>query len=826
MYIYLNYGQEPNVSYMALIILKNVIKLKWPNIRDDIKVYIRQGILNGLANTLAPLRDFAGTVITTILAMEGLNVWSNLVETLITALKEESFVLGVFSCLDKICEDHPYDLMCLSTFPLIIDLLVQNLKSPSEDIRYYAIHSLNQLIPYSPTYLFQNMSPFLEAIFLLAEHDTSDKIQNQICHSFKAMINSDVQEIIPYMPPIIEYILIKTKSTNSEIALTASDFWRYVSDYRVAVEVLQSRLEDIITVLFDGLAITEEEYMNIEYEDQKEDALISTKSKGKKEKWSLKEMEDGDDFNDWTKRKACASGIDSFANLFPDDLIRIILPKVEERLNSSDWIQIESALLALGAISNGCKVKMYPYLNAIMPYLFHLVENPNNTLLHSTNCWVLRRYCRWIITDKEGNSLYYKRFVDCMLNIVSTATKQSLLDASLTALAVFIDMSGYDIYPYITQILTTIMARYPTFTVKNLIMANDCIGTLSECIEEEIGRDEYLQIYMPTLMAMWDQASNDDPKLHYIMNLFSILTMILCDRLENYLATFLSRSTMVVQEYIQMKEKYLMNPEHVDLPDDDGYVSALDLINGVLVGMTDKAAVWIENSPLLLYFRTILEHDQVESSNALRCLFGLIGDIVRLKIDLVMPILPNIVLKIVQHIQIRYRYPGLTSNATWCIGEILVRQGEVLEPHVELLLHNLLVILDDRSEYINKAVRQNVAITLGTLGFFHAKKVAPYIDRFYRQLCIELSKLEDDRYKENAVIGLYQIIKVNPNPLSNDLESFLRVITSWLRPKNRLRDTFNLILKEIVELFGTNWNNAFNNISQDIKSYLETLYNI
>lgn len=828
MYIFLNIGDHENEKrFMSLIILKNVIRSRWNSFPEDVKGYIRQGVVYGLSNSLYILREYSGTTLSTILSAEGFSSWPYIIDTLLEKTKEETYLLGSFSCLEKICDDHQHELLYQASLPPLVDLFIQNLRNESEELRFYSLKSLLHLIPFRPAYLVENMKLFIESVFFLAEFDSSDKIQNQICQCFKVLVDSEIKEIIPHMPPIIEFMLSKTRSENDEVALSASDFWRYLCDYNVSPALIESRLSEILDALFEGVVITEEEYNNLEYEDEKEDSLLNSNNKSKKEKWSLKDSEDGENYEDWTKRKACASGIDSLAYLFPDEIIKIMLPKIEEKLGSNDWIQIEAALLTLGAISNGCRDKMYPYLDVIMPYLFHILENDNNTLLQCTDCWVLRRYSKWIVTSELGNGKYYKRYVTVMLNIIRNGTRQSLLDAALTALAVFIDFSGYDIHNYITDILNTIMTRYPTLTIKNLIIANDCLGTLSESIGEEIGKTEYFDIYMPVLINEWNQCQNDDPKLYYMMDLLSVLSLVVGDRLEPYAQLFLSRCFVIIEQYLQWKDQHVSNPDGVDLPDEDGFVSSLDLISGLLQGITESVNGLLNQSNFAAYIQKVLVHDMYESKNSLRCLFGVLGDVCRLNIDLIAGVLPSIIPKIVNYTVLRHNYPGLTNNAIWSMGEILLRKGDILTPqNIEQLLYNLMLIVDEKENYDNKSVKQNAIIALGEIGIFHAKTVAPYVERFYAPVCEEMRELEDDKYKENAFNGLYQILKANPAPLSNNLSAFLMVITSWIRPNERLRAAFEQVLLEIKQLFGANWETEYNKIPKREKEYIDTLYAI
>ena len=75
------------------------------------------------------------------------------------------------------------------------------------------------------------------------------------------------------------------------------------------------------------------------------------------------EEEDYDDYDDdefademtteWNLRKCAAAALDVLAVRFSGDLLRVLLGPLKDKLWSSDWLQRESGILALGAMAEG-----------------------------------------------------------------------------------------------------------------------------------------------------------------------------------------------------------------------------------------------------------------------------------------------------------------------------------------------------------------------------------------------------------------------------------------------------------------------------------------
>ena len=62
---------------------------------------------------------------------------------------------------------------------------------------------------------------------------------------------------------------------------------------------------------------------------------------------------DEDGSTEWNLRKCAAAALDILAVRFGDDLLKVLLPHLNERLHSNDWLQKESSILALGAMAEG-----------------------------------------------------------------------------------------------------------------------------------------------------------------------------------------------------------------------------------------------------------------------------------------------------------------------------------------------------------------------------------------------------------------------------------------------------------------------------------------
>ncbi len=88
------------------------------------------------------------------------------------------------------------------------------------------------------------------------------------------------------------------------------------------------------------------------------------------------EEDDADEVSQWNMRKCSAAGLDVLSTVFQEEMLPIVTPIVQQRLQEEDWRARESAILALGAIAEGCVMGLIPYLPQLVSMLLPRLEDP------------------------------------------------------------------------------------------------------------------------------------------------------------------------------------------------------------------------------------------------------------------------------------------------------------------------------------------------------------------------------------------------------------------------------------------------------------------
>jgi len=111
----------------------------------------------------------------------------------------------------------------------------------------------------------------------------------------------------------------------------------------------------------------------------------------------LEEDENVEGYNpNWTLRKCCSKLIDRLSNNWPEPILEIIKPVLENDIQHQDWLIKERSILCLGAIGVGSYSLLKPHLSNLISFLIKELEHPNK-LVRAISSWTLSRYDLYII---------------------------------------------------------------------------------------------------------------------------------------------------------------------------------------------------------------------------------------------------------------------------------------------------------------------------------------------------------------------------------------------------------------------------------------------
>jgi transportin-1 len=297
------------------------------------------------------------------------------------------------------------------------------------------------------------MNTYLQGIFTLA-NDSSIEVRREVCKAFVLLLEVRMEFLKEHMNSVILYLLETTLSPNEDLAIEACEFWSSMAEMppQVARQYLPEFLPRytscsslfalrslqslhfplrLIPVLVKATIYSPAMLSQFE-EEEEEDALTpdnandvkpqffrskqksmhnsNSNSSAPTEDFGDNSSDDDDDDDDddentiWNLRKCAAAALDSLAGIFNDEILQYLFPTLKPLLESQQWEILESGILVIGAVADGCLNGISPHLGEIFKFLVNTINHPK-PLVRSITCWTFSRYISWIMTLDDIHSV-------------------------------------------------------------------------------------------------------------------------------------------------------------------------------------------------------------------------------------------------------------------------------------------------------------------------------------------------------------------------------------------------------------------------------------
>jgi len=846
-------NEDEHSRSLSGLILKNNVKAHLHTYPPDLIEFLKQQCLAAIGDRSPLIRATIGVLLTTIASKSDLRHWSDLLPKLCQLLDSQDYntIEGAFGALQKICEDCNEVLDSESFEPRPVNILIpkflQYFEHSSPKIRAHAITCVNQFIMSRSPVLMANCDAFIAALFRVA-NDEDTEVRKHVCRALCMLMEVRMDCLMPHMTNIVEYMILRTQDGDENVALEACEFWLSLADQPVCKEVLGLHLPKLIPVL-----LTQMKYSDIDIillkGDVEEDDMIPDKAEDIKPQFhkskvhvqrhqrTSNSMEDGegtgedggddDDLEsddddddrhlqDWNLRKCSAAALDMLANVFHEELLPEVLPRLNETLFHQDWVVKEAAILALGAVAEGAMNGMLSHLPQLVPYLITCLSD-KKALVRSITCWTLSRYSHWVVQQQHDS--YLKPLMEGLLERILDNNKR-VQEAACSAFATLEEEACTELVPYLGYILKTLIFAFGKYQQKNLMILYDAIGTLAESVGHHLNKPEYISMLMPPLIEKWNALKDDDKDLFPLLECLSGVATALQSGFLPYSEPVFRRCLSLVEQTLQQSIAHSQHPEQFDPPNKDFMIVALDLLSGLAEGLSGliEGLVASSNTMQLLFQCMQDPMPEVRQSS-----FALTGDLTKACFQHVKPCIPQFMPILGQNV--KPDYISVCNNATWAIGEVAVKLASDMKPYVHLVLTQLVAIINNPNT--PKTLMENTAITIGRLGYVCPHDVAPMLAQFLRPWCISLRGIRDNEEKDSAFRGICAMISVNPAGVVQDFIYFCDAVASWVSPKPDLKHMFHEILHGFKNQVGDeDWQRFRENFPPIMKERLAMNYNV
>ncbi|KAI7960599.1 hypothetical protein MJO29_005667 [Puccinia striiformis f. sp. tritici] len=896
--------------------------------------YVKSAVLgSGLLSDPVPmLRATAGTVISVIVMQFGPESWPEALQTLIelTEADEPLGKEGAFSTLSKICEDVPRKLEQMQingirVLDIMIPRLINHLKTSTDSrIRAYALICLNPFIQTGGDgSLTDNLQSYVESLFSSAS-DHSPEVRKNVCSALVSLLSSNPDVLIPNLSQTVDFMLYSTQESDESVALEACEFWlAFGEDVRLK-DYLATYLAKIVPVLLKGMIYSEEDLLILD-NDEEDETVPDREQDIKPRFYGAKDARNHDDSNnngasssspglnssdnsntpgdgrqngagedenedseiddegdsdeddlyaEWNLRKCSAAALDVMAVNFENNLLDYLLPTLKEYLFQPKWEHKEAAILALGAIAEGCLNGMEPHLSTLVPLLLDALKD-RKALVRSITCWTLGRYSSWIIvpgaTSDEHKQTVFLPVMEGLLTCVLDKNKR-VQEAGCSAFATLEEEAGDELEPYLLPILSSLVTAFRKYQHKNLLILYDALGTLADSVGSSLAKPELLQVLMPSLIERWQKLGDDDQDLIPLLECLSSVVIAIGPAFAPYAPAVFERCVRIVANSLEAYSLCIKHPGEFEPPDKTFLIVALDLLSGLTQGLGTLAGEFYEanqnqrmggysnsataaagggngldpsaqgmnsmsnptNNPnnhaslpsILSLLGTCLNAEFPEPS-VRQSAFALVGDTAISCYHLLEPFLPLFMPQIINQIDVDapITITSVCNNAAWAAGEIAMKAGDKMAGFIEPLLSRLVPVLN--STRVARSLTENSAVTIGRLSLACPQLIAPHIDQFIRQWCQALAEIKDNDEKDSAFRGMCLAIEINPHGLTEGFGFWLNAVGRWSRPSTELSLKFKSLLHAFKGAMGdAQWTLTLASLTPQTAQRLQALYQV
>ncbi|KAL5561246.1 hypothetical protein UlMin_030993 [Ulmus minor] len=825
-------GKPVEVRQAAGLLLKNNLRNAYKSMVPAYQQYIKTELLPCLGAADKNIRSTVGTIISALVQLGGILGWPELLQALVSCFDSNDFnhMEGAMDALSKICEDIPQildsDVPGLSERPINILLprLFQFFQSPHSSLRKLSLSSVNQYIMLMPAALYGSMDQYLQGLFVLA-NDPSSEVRKLVCSAFVQLIEVRPSFLESHLRNVVEYMLQVNKDSDEEVALEACEFWSAYCEAQLPPENLREFLPRLIPVLLSNMVYADDDESVI---DAEEDESVPDRDQDIKPRFHASRFHGSDDVEDddddivnvWNLRKCSAAALDILSNVFGDEIFPTLMPIVQANLSASGdeaWKDREAAVLALGAIAEGCIIGLYPHLPEIVAFLIPLLDD-KFPLIRSISCWTLSRFSKFIVQG-VGHQKGYEQFDKVLMGFLRRIldTNKRVQEAACSAFATLEEEAAELLAPRLEIILQHLMCAFGKYQRRNLRIVYDAIGTLADAVGGELNQPAYLDILMSPLIAKWQQLSNADKDLFPLLECFTSISQALGTGFSSFAEPVYQRCINIIQTQLLAK----VDPVSAGAQFDKEFiVCSLDLLSGLAEGLGSGIESLVSKSNLT---DLLLQCCMDDAPDVRQSAFALLGDFARVCHVHLRPRLSeflDIAAKQLNTPKLKETI-SIANNACWAIGELAVKVRQEISPIVMQVMSCLVPILQ-HSEGLNKSLIENSAITLGRLAWVCPELVSPHMEHFMQSWCIALSMIRDDIEKEDAFFGLCAMVRANPSGALSSLAFMLKAIASWHEIRSEeLNNDIRQVLHGYKQMLGDGaWEQCMSTLDPPVKEGL------
>eukprot|EP00607_Mallomonas_marina_P010538 CAMPEP_0182418286 /NCGR_PEP_ID=MMETSP1167-20130531/2761_1 /TAXON_ID=2988 /ORGANISM="Mallomonas Sp, Strain CCMP3275" /LENGTH=853 /DNA_ID=CAMNT_0024592429 /DNA_START=51 /DNA_END=2612 /DNA_ORIENTATION=- len=387
-------GKPESSRQLAGLYLKNLVVAqdetiqqdktsKWLNCDGAIKQQIRTGFLQAI---LSPVQVASHTAAQVIAAFGAIDIpgghWPDLLPTLFQNVSSAEVSLSSkvasLEALGYMCEIMNPDEIEKSVVDQLLNTIVDGMRSdrPNE-MRMAAVAAMcNSLEFTAQNFEIQQERDTIMRVVCEATQCTDVNVRIKAFECIATVASLYYDKLPQYMEALFQLTATAIRTDDQLVGQQAIEFWSTICDDEI----------ELIDMLEDG---PQEGVTYLKVVEQAAPLLVPILLE------TLTKQDDTDSDESWNIAMAGATCIDAMSQTTKDQIVPLVLPFVQQNIESAEWRLKEAAIMAFGSIMNGpSQQTLTPIVAAALPVLIKCLAD-SKSIVRDTSAWTIGRVCEF-----------------------------------------------------------------------------------------------------------------------------------------------------------------------------------------------------------------------------------------------------------------------------------------------------------------------------------------------------------------------------------------------------------------------------------------------
>ncbi|CCW69436.1 unnamed protein product [Phytomonas sp. Hart1] len=545
--------------------------------------------------------------------------------------------------------------------------------------------------------------------------------------------------------------------------------------------------------------------------------------------------EDEEGVEEWNLRRVSALTLDNLSEYFGDRVLMPVLVEIDRMMQPSEpWMHIEAAVLALGAICDGCFDSLTPYLPSISDRLLELLEAPDtHFLVVNIALWTGTQIGQYLVHEP----LRLERFMRAVLNKMQSPSKLTQ-ESATSALATMSELcTEGQLKGLVGDIVLSIAHCMRGYQLKNRVLLFETLKTFCECTEYALRENSAaIQQLMSILGEAWAGTPNDSPLILSFFQSMASVCRVLGPQMQPMAGEIFARAYGILAIHMQMRLRAAET--QTEPPEPEFLITSVDLLSGLFDALgSSMEPLILEQQPA---FMQVVQHLLMDENHDIRQSgFALIGDIAKSCPTQVQSILDPVCRAALANLEALNECTySIISNVAWALCNILENELDINNlptlansptlAHLYLSLAEIFCSPDITADMRN--MMENIALCLGMmlygdsdLGMNAKFPLAAIAKRF----CEYVRNIKPLPHRTIAANGfLLSVQRQGVRVLVRNLKPFFDLVYALTTEMADTQRAIKLILSQLKETEPAAWQRCLNLCDQVTRMSLYEIYEI